>query len=881
MDQFAEFSNLNHFTNRTSEPWLGFGGQPELTKALLGLILTARLSGERQPLLTSRRLILLSKLEPKIKSKRWTPESETELLGLWAKEDTYEFCMDSGKKILTVDTPPPYLSGPMHVGQVTHYTQIDTIARYRRMQGFEVNFPLGIDRNGLPVEVRVEKDLKISMHKTPRDEFLKLCKKRLDEDEKIATRSFKRLGIAFNTYEDPGMYRTDSPRYRAVTQASFIEIWNRGLVYSDVRPNNWCFDCGTTIADAEVEYSERQTTLSYLYFQVEGLEPIEIATTRPELLCACGAVFVHPDDTRYSAYHGKKAKVPIFNIEVPIIASPTAQMEFGTGALMVCSYGDQADVMAFRDFALTPIAAISPEGTMTEAAGEYSGMTTADARKAIINELKKRDLLFKQEQAVQRVPLCWRSGTPIEFIAMNEYYVKQVDFVQELLKIAKETTFYPDFHRQILIDWLNRVTVDWPVSRRRYYGTELPIWYCNKCGEAVVPELTGEPKYYQPWHENPPFSECPKCGASEGFKGEERTFDTWMDSSISGLQVIGYMRNEELFKKAFGNVLRPQGKDIVRTWLYYSLLRTLQLTGKPAFKEVWVSGHVVDENGETMSKSKGNSPPPMPFVEKYGADAMRMFGALEAGLGSDIRFSEDRLAGVSKFMTKLWNIARFISMFPVPKEISFKKLYPVDQWILAELNKTLTQILPECNLLDFHKPATDIRGFSWNFFADHVMEMIKGRAFNTDGAFTEDEQKSAWFTLHEVLSTISRALAPITPYITDRIYRELYDEKGVHSQSYPAVHKDRDSELTAHTELLLQTNSAFWKFKRENNLSLRQGLPEAYISEKLKPWSKDLQAMHGVEKMSFGKPKDDRYIEVSIPEQDVIIYVLPPQADMD
>jgi valyl-tRNA synthetase len=821
-------------------------------------------------------MILLSKLEPKIKSKRWTPESENELLKIWENEDTYKFNMNSGREIYTVDTPPPYLSGPMHVGQVTHYTQIDTIARYRRMQGFEVNFILGIDRNGLPVEVRVEKELGINMHETPREEFLRYCKKRLDEDEKIVLAGFKRLGIAFNTYDDEGSYRTDSPRYRAVTQATFIDIWNKGLVYSAYRPNNWCFECGTTIADAEVEYKERPTQLHYLYFKVEGLEPLEIATTRPELLCACGAVFVHPDDKRYKSYQGKTAKVPLFELEVPIIASPTAQIEFGSGALMVCSYGDQGDVMAFRDYALKPIAAVLPNGKMSDAACEYAGMKIVDARKAILEELKKQKILFKQEDSLQRVPMCWRSRTPIEFIAMDEYYVKQVEFVEDLHKIAKDTTFFPDFHRQILIDWLNRVTVDWPVSRRRYYGTELPIWYCNSCGEPVLPELTSEPKYYQPWHEDPPFSKCTKCGAESGFKGEERTFDTWMDSSISGLQAIGYMRNEKLFKKAFGSVLRPQGKDIVRTWLYYSLLRTLQLTGKPAFKEVWVSGHVVDENGETMSKSKGNSPPPMPFVEKYGADAMRMFGALEAGLGSDVRFSEDRLAGVSKFMTKLWNIARFISMFPISKEIPFRKLTPVDQWILAELNKTIERVIPECEILDFHKPATEIRGFTWNLFADHVMEMIKGRAFNTDGIFSEDEQKSAWFTVHEVLKIVTRALAPITPYITDRIYRELYDEKGIHRQNYPSVHKEWESKLTDYTELLLQTNSAFWKFKRENGLSLRQGLPEAYISENLEPWSKNLQAMHGVEKISFGVPKDDKFIEVKLSEQEGTIYILPP-----
>ncbi len=819
-----------------------------------------------------------TKFTPAITSKRWKPEDEAELLKKWFEEDLYAFNPDSGKEIYTVDTPPPYLSGPMHVGQVIHYTQIDQIARYRRMQGWEVNFPLGIDRNGLPVEVRVEKDLGLSMHSTPRDEFIQKCKDTLDRDEVVALNGFKRLGIGFNTYEDDGSYRTDSPEYRATTQATFIDIWNKGLVYSDYRPNNWCFECGTTIADAEVEYKERPAVLYYLYFKVEGMEPIEIATTRPELLCACGAVFIHPDDERYKGYGGKTAEVPIFGLKVPIIESPTAMMEFGTGALMVCSYGDQGDVMAFRDFGLQPIAAISPDGTMTEAAGKYAGMKTEDAKRQIIDDLKKEKILFKQESTTQRVPQCWRSRTPIEFIAMEEYYVKQIEFINDLMKIALETPIYPAPFRQILIDWLNRVSVDWPVSRRRYYGTELPIWYCNSCGAAVLPD-TGELRYYQPWREDPPFTKCPKCGKSEGFKGEERTFDTWMDSSISGLHTIRYLRDDNVFHKAFGNVMRPQGKDIVRTWLYYSLLRTYQLLKKPAFKEIWISGHVVDENGEAMSKSKGNSPPPMPFVEKYGADAMRIFGVLEAGLGSDIRFSEDRLAGVSKFMTKLWNIARFVSMFPVPEDIDFEKLTPVDQWIIAEANSLVKRILPDMDLLDFHNPATEIRSFTWNFFADHVVEMLKGRCFNTDATFSEDEQQSGWFALHETLKIILRALAPITPFITDRIFRELYNEKGIHREKYPEHHEERTSELTSHTELLLQANSAFWKVKRENNLSLRNGLPEAVIPKALAPWSRDLQAMHGLDAVHLEKPDEASLVKVEIPERDEVIYVRLPETE--
>ncbi|MBD3405411.1 MAG: valine--tRNA ligase [Candidatus Lokiarchaeota archaeon] len=810
-------------------------------------------------------------------SKRWKPPAEEELAKIWDEEEPCSFD-SSAKKIYSVDTPPPYLSGSAHIGQLIHYTQIDMIARFRRMQGWEVNFPLGIDRNGLPVELRVEKKHGLDMHTTPRGEFLQKCKELLDKDEVVMKNLFKRLGIGFNTYDEEGSYRTDSPEYRAVTQATFINLWNQGLVYSDYRPNNWCFECKTTIADAEVEYSERPTTLNYLFFEVEGMEPLKIATTRPELLCACGAIFIHPDDERYRGYGGKKAKVPIFDLEVPIIESPTAKMEFGTGALMVCSYGDMADVMAFRDHALTPIAAISPEGTMTEAAGSYEGMNSEDAKKKITAELKERKILFKQEQTIQRVPLCWRSKTPIEFIAMDEYYLNQVDFLDELMKIAKTVDIYPDFHRQILIDWINRVSVDWPISRRRYYGTEIPLWYCNECEEPVVPELD-EIRYYQPWREDPPFEKCPKCGAESGFAGEERTFDTWMDSSISGLQIIGYLRDDELFNKAFGNVMRPQGKEIVRTWLYYSLLRTYQLTKKPAFREIWISGLVMDENGEKMSKSRGNSPDPGPIIAKYGADAMRLFGVLEAGLGSDIRFSEDRLAGTAKFMTKLWNIARFISMFPIPEAFKYNNLTVVDQWILAELNKVIDGIQSGCEKLDFHRPMIEVRGFAWNFFADHIIEMLKGRCFNGDDAFSEEEQKSAWWTLHQVLKMILKAMAPVIPFVTDRIYRELYDKEGIHNQSYPTPQKEWQTDLVSHTDLVLQVNAGFWKFKREHNLSLRKGLPEAWIQSELEPWAKDLQAMHGIETLHLTKPETTDIVEVSLPESDKVIYIRPPEEE--
>jgi len=254
---------------------------------------------------------------------------------------------------------------------------------------------------------------------------------------------------------------------------------------------------------------------------------------------------------------------------------------------------------------------------------------------------------------------------------------------------------------------------------------------------------------------------------------------------------------------------------------------------------------------------------------------------MEAGLGSDIRFAEDRLAGVSKFVTKLWNIARFISMFPVPKKIEFTRLTPVDQWMLSEINQVIEKILPDCDILDFHSPSIELRGFTWNLFADHIIELLKGRCFNSEMKFTRDEQESGWFALHETLKVLLKALAPITPFITDKIYREIYDEKGIHLELYPAPQKEWKSELTKHTNLLLRTNSGFWKFKRENGLSLRQGLPEAWISPELRPWAKDLQAMHGIETLNFGDPKDEAVEEVLLPESEDVIHIRSPASDSE
>jgi valyl-tRNA synthetase len=790
-----------------------------------------------------------------LKEKRWKPEIEEEILALWTKEKLYAFKKNTKQPVFSVDTPPPYLSGPWHVGGSIHYAQIDMIARAKRMEGYEVIFPMGLDRNGLPIEVQVEKVYKKSMHEIPRQKFLDLCAEFLNRNEVLIVTHAQRLGLSCNSFKDDEMYRTDSPDYRAVTQRTFIELYNKGLIYIDDRPNNWCPECGTTIADAEVEYKDLETTLSTLKFTVkETGENLPIATTRPELLSACGAVLVNPDDERYKHLHGNTAITPLYNKNVPIIPHYEARIEFGTGVVMVCSYGDYTDVRLFRELQLEPINALGPNGKLTEITGPYKGLSIEEARRAILKDLKKKDLVLKQETTIHRTPTCWRSENPIEFIAMPEYYLKQLPYIDDLRTVTDQMTFFPHKNKQILVDWINSVSRDWPISRRRYYGTEVPLWYCKKCNETIIPPPG---PYYQPWKNPPPVDSCPNCGTTAQFAGETRTLDTWMDSSISGLITIFYTKDDEFFQQHFPTSIRPQGKDIVRTWLYYSILRTYQLFQAPAFKYIWISGHGLNEKGEAMSKSRGNTIDPNPIIDKYGADAFRLWGALEASLGSDFRFSEDRLAGTYRFLTKLWNISRFISGFPQPTDKPFS-LQPADQWILSELNQLITRARVGYEKLDFIIPARELRIFTWDLFASHYLELVKGRAYSKQ----EDlSRTAAWHTLHTLLQAILKLLAPICPYITDKIHRELYDrKKSIHINLFPEPVEGIPGDHP--TDLLISFNAAIWKHKKDHKMSLRAALPSVTAPEALKPYAADLKQMHNIEQLSF-HAKDNTQISPS------------------
>ena len=782
--------------------------------------------------------------KPKIEEKRWNPKMEMEIFEDWMRENLYEVNRETVKPIFSIDTPPPYASGRWHVGGATHYAQIDMVARYWRMKGYEVVFSFGIDRNGLPVEVEVEKRYGISASKVSREEFIKLCKDFLDKVEEEIIKTAKRLGMSCDF---KNIYRTDSPEYRRITQETFIQLWRKGLVYSDNRPTNWCPVCQTTIADAELEYVEEETDLCYIRFKVKEGDEIVVATTRPELLCTCRMIIYHPEDERYKHLEGKHAIVPIYNHEVPIKASSYAKPEFGTGIAMICSFGDYTDIRIFREMGLKPTIAITKDGRMNEVAGPYQGLKVEEARKKIVEDLEKFGLLVKKEKIIHSTPVCWRSKNPVEFIFMEEYYLKQLPFLDDLKKIVDQINFYPPESKHLLLNWINSINVDWPISRRRFYGTEIPVWYCSRCGK---PHLPPPGKYYQPWKENPPFEKC-ECGSTK-FVGETRTFDTWMDSSISQLYILGYGRDEKFFQKTFPCTLRPQGADIVRTWLYYSILRTYQLFSQPAFKHVRISGMGLDEHGEAMHKSKGNIIWPEPFLEKYGADAFRLWGASEAKLGSNYRFSVERLEGCFRFLTKLWNISRFISCFPT--KTKNWKLNPLDKMILNELYKVVKECEKGYEQMDFFIPANLLRNFVWNIFADHYVEAVKARAYNMDKSFSEQEQEGAWETLHLCLKTILKLLAPICPFITDTIWRKVYSTKSIHLEEFPKPQKEWLNEYGQFIGQFMEFNSTIWRFKKKRGMALNEKIKTVYAPKILEPFGKDLKAMHKIENLMFEEP---------------------------
>lgn len=787
--------------------------------------------------------------------KVWDVEVERKITTEWKKSELFNFNPEA-EKIYSIDTPPPYINSPIHMGHAVTYCFMDMIARFKRMKGFEVLFPLGLDRNGLPIEVGAEKKYGVSPSEVGRERFIEYCERLLNETSAESIDSFARLGISFSSYSEGeqigSVYNTDSPEYRALTQKTFLELYRKGLIYEDTRINNWDSELQTTIADSEIEYRNITSTFNDIRWKVkEDGSEIVIGTTRPELICTCGMVIFNPEDERYQHLEGKTAVSPLFGTEVPIRAHPLADREKGTGIVMMCSAGDLSDIQFFREMDLSPKIAISKDGTMNGNAGFLEGLKVKDAREKIIEKLKSGGLLVRQEQISHRTPVSERSGAEIEFIEMPEFYLRQVDFKDDIRKIAKKINFYPEESRRILEDWINSVSIDWPISRRRYYATEVPLWSSDS-GKYVAVPLGGD--YYRPWMQCPPDSAevldkvtkkvlgKVRNFSKEKWVGEIRVLDTWMDSSISELNMIKYGSDDDFFRKAYPVSLRPQGKEIVRTWLYYTLLRGFLETGKPCFKDVWIHQHILDEKGRKMSKSLGNVINPQDILNDEGAEALRLWSAVEGDLSKgDFICSREKIRAEKKTLNKLLNVSRFVSLFGKPK-FNRKMLVLLDKLFVDYVEGMTKRIEKSYEKYDFNHPAQELRHFLWEIFASHYVEMIKSRAYNGEGNFSENESDSAKWTLHFINERILVLLYPIIPQATSVI--ATGNGFDLLTAKWPKV-KEGNSDVSFVSKIM-EFNSLVWKTKKDRGISLKEKIDGISIPKGLKGFERDLRMTHRI-----------------------------------
>ena len=728
---------------------------------------------------------------------------------MWREEAIYRFDPKSDKEVYSIDNPPRYTSGSLHLGHATGYSLIDFAARYRRMKGYNVFFPLCFDVNGTPIEVKVEKKYKITKLDTPRKEYRKLCSEYANGFIDEMTHHYEMLGESM----DPSIYyQTDAPYYRRTTQIAFSKLFKQGMVYKANFPVNWCPGCMTALADAEVEYKENVNKLNYIKFMIAGEDGyVEVATTRPELLCTCKCVAVHPDDKSKQHLIGKELITPLYGRHVKVIADPKVQMDYGTGNVMICTIGDKDDLEWVMKYHLEMEKGIDEFGKMTELAGKYAGMPVLEAREAAIADLKEQGILIKQEDNPQNVSICWRCHSPVEFLQVPQWFLKTTSLKEQVLKRADEIKWYPEFMKIRLQDWTNSLAWDWVLSRQRVFATPVPVWECEKCGHAVC--ATEEMCYCDPTEDAPPVEKCPECGGK--LIGCTDVFDTWMDSSGSALYNTFWERDPELHKKLFPMSMRPQSHDIIRTWAFYTILRSEQIEHCRPWNDIMIHGFIMAPDGTPMHSSIGNVIDPIPIIENYGADALRYYAAT-CSLGIDHAFREKDVIRGKKLSIKVFNIGQFVGRYfdSVPKTCDSLRI--ADKWIISRFSKTVKAVTESFEVYQFDKAMKEVESFIWHDFADNYVEMVKAR-----------KDDAAKYTLYNVFLGAVKMLAPFQPHITEDIYQEHFRAidgcKSVHLTSWPEP-MFVDEEAEAAGEVLKDVLAAIRAWKSENKVPLNGDL---------------------------------------------------------
>ncbi len=726
-------------------------------------------------------------------------EVEAAARALWEAHDVYRYdpgVLD-GRPTFSVDTPPPYVSAAhLHVGHAMSYSQPDFIVRYRRMQGERVFYPIGFDDNGLPTERYVEQAYGVRAVDMPRAEFVALC---LAETQRTAARYedlWRRLGLSLDWSL---RYSTIDARCQRTAQTAFVRLYEAGYVRRAQEPILWCPEDRTSLAQADVEDLERTSRLHTIRFGENAL----IATTRPELLPACVALYHHPADPRYTEL--ATARVPLFDYEVPVLADEDVDPEYGTGLMMVCTFGDSEDVLRWRRDHLALRLVVEPDGRLGELAGEFAGLTVSQARSAIVKALEQAGRLVESVPVRQVVGVHERCQTPVEFQIRPQWFVRVRENADRFRARAAELEWIPPFMQRRLEDWIDGLKWDWNITRQRRYGVPFPVWFCAACEAPVL--ARPEDLAVDPLTDAPPVTACPSCGSGE-FTGDPDVMDTWMTSSLTPQINDGW---------ALGGTdpalapmsMRVQAFEIIRTWLFYSVVNSELLFGRLPWRTAMISGWGLSEQGKKLSKrdldrsteADGyNRYVPDAVMDKYGADALRLW-ATRGRIGTDLKYNEKDIRTGRKFAVKLWNVGRFLELnlgefspaqteFVPPGERDI-----VDRWVLSHLAEAVGETTAAFEAHDYMQAHQAASRMFWSVYCDRYIEMIKDRF--GDGADPDNTdldypgRESARWTLWESYRVLLGLFAPFAPFVTEHMYQRFYrdheDAVSLHLTRWPTT----------------------------------------------------------------------------------------------
>ncbi|MBD3231298.1 valine--tRNA ligase [Candidatus Dependentiae bacterium] len=752
---------------------------------------------------------------------------ENEAREIWEKHNAYKFNPQSKKEIFSIDTPPPTVSGTLHTGHIFSYTHTDIIARFKRMQDKNVFYPMGFDDNGLPTERYVEKKHKIKASMLKRSEFIKLCLNETKIVEKEFEKLWKTVGLSIDWSKT---YSTISKKVRKISQYSFIDLFKKNLVYRKQEPSLYCTTCQTSVAQAELDDAQISSTFNDLEFKTEKGKKLIIATTRPELLPACVAIFYHPEDQRYKHLKNKLAIVPIFNQKIKILPDEKVEKDKGTGLVMCCTFGDQTDIYWYKKYKLPFIQAIGFDGKLTKNTGPLEGLKVHQARKRTIELLQESGKLLNQKKINHNVNVHERCKQEIEYLILRQWFVKILDNKKYFLEMAEKIEWKPKFMKARYRDWVENLGWDWCISRQRFFGIPFPVWHCQNCEKVIL----ADPKDLPVDPQEKKYSKCPECSSND-IKPDTDVMDTWNTSALTPEININWPENNQ--KISIPMSIRPQAHDIIRTWAFYTIVKAKYHLNKIPWNEIVISGHIL-AGKEKVSKSKQSGqkiPTPEELLKQYPADAVRYWAA-NGKLGMDTAFSENQLKIGQRLITKLWNAFRFCKQnLESCSKTNYKRLEldNLNKWLLHKFSITLKIYLGYFEKYDYTLALETAEKFFWHDFCDNYLELIKYQIFNPD-KYKENEIAATRFVLYEIGFGILQLFAPFTSHITEILYQKLFKNieniPNIHSTTFDTTRYSYNfSDETQFINKLIMLITICRKLKTEKQLSLKTELKKLIL----------------------------------------------------